>query len=136
MFAHVQIGANDLRRMSEFYDRVLLHFGLQRAVALEAVGPAGIFWRMPGRRWPQFVIGTPVDGGEATVGHGTQVSFFAVTREVVDTAWQAAISSGGTDQGRPGLRLRYAQDFYAAYCLDPEGHKLCFVHTKEKDRFG
>lgn len=106
-------------------------FGLERAVPLEAVGPAGIIWRAPGRRWPQFVIGAPFDGGEATVGQGTQVSFLAADRPVVDAAWQAAISSAGVDQGRPGLRPRYAPDFYAAYCLDSEGHKLCFVHTSE-----
>lgn len=129
MFAHVQIGASDLPRMCTFYDRVLIHFGLQRTVPLEAVGPAGIVWREPGRRWPQFVIGAPVDGGEATVGNGTQVSFLAAARSVVDDAWQAAMENGGVDQGRPGLRLRYASDFYAAYCRDPEGHKLCFVHT-------
>lgn len=35
------------------------------------------------------------------------------------------------DLGRPGLRLRYAEDFYAAYCRDPEGRKLCFVQTAE-----
>jgi hypothetical protein len=40
-------------------------------VPLEAVGPAGIIWRAPGRRWPQFAIGAPFDGGEATVGQGT-----------------------------------------------------------------
>lgn len=131
MFAHVQIGARDLRRMCAFYDRVLLHFGLTRAVPLEAVGPAGIIWRAPGRRWPQFVIGAPFDGAEATVGHGTQVSFLAVERVLVDVAWTTALANGAVDRGAPGLRVRYAPDFYAAYCLDPEGHKLCFVHTKE-----
>lgn len=131
MFAHIQIGARDLPRMCAFYDRVLVHFGLERSVPLEAVGPAGLVWRMPGRRWPQFVVGTPFDGGEATVGHGTQVSFLAGARSAVDAAWQTAMSSGGVDRGLPGLRLRYAPDFYAAYCLDPEGHKLCFVHTIE-----
>lgn len=131
MFAHVQIGASDLRRMCVFYDRVLVHFGLERALPLDAVGPAGIIWRVPARRWPQFVIGAPFDGGEATVGHGTQVSFLAAERPAVDAAWRAAMLNGGVDQGQPGLRLRYAPDFYAAYCLDPEGHKLCFVHTRE-----
>jgi len=43
MFAHIQIGARDLPRMCEFYDRVLVHFGLERVVQLEAVGPAGWF---------------------------------------------------------------------------------------------
>ncbi|MDM0010584.1 VOC family protein [Variovorax sp. J22G73] len=132
MFAHIQIGAKDLPRLCTFYDRVLVHFGLERLVPLEDVGPAGLVWRMPGRRWPQFVVSMPFDVGEATVGHGTQVSFLASERSAVDAAWRTAISNGGVDQGLPGLRLRYAPDFYAAYCLDPEGHKLCFVHTTER----
>lgn len=37
--------------------------------------------------------------------------------------------SGGTNEGAPGLRKQYAPDFFAAYCRDPEGNKLCFVHT-------
>jgi catechol 2,3-dioxygenase-like lactoylglutathione lyase family enzyme len=130
MFAHVQIGVIDLPGMCAFYDRVLVLFGLERAVPLDNVGSAGIIWRLPGRRWPQFVIGAPFDGGHATAGHGSQVSFLAPDRAVVDAAWEAAVANGGLDQGRPGLRLRYAPDFYAAYCLDPEGHKLCFVHTE------
>ena len=48
---------------------------------------------------------------------------------MVDKAWIAAVSGGATDEGKPGIRYLYAPDFYAAYCLDPEGHKLCFVHT-------
>lgn len=129
MFAHVQIGVNDLATMCRFYDEVLAHFGLRRAIDLQHVGPAGIYWRLPGRRWPQFVIGTPFNGEAASCGNGSQVSFLAPSRDVVDAAWTTALANGGVDQGAPGLRPRYAFDFYAAYCLDPEGHKLCFVHT-------
>jgi len=57
------------------------------------------------------------------------VSFLAASRQAVDAAWKSALAQGATDVGAPGLRPRYAEDFYAAYCLDPEGHKLCFVHT-------
>jgi catechol 2,3-dioxygenase-like lactoylglutathione lyase family enzyme len=131
MYAHIQIGVIDLRRMCAFYDRVLVHFGLERAVSLDRVGPAGVYWRMPGRRWPQFVIDAPFDGRAATAGNGTQVSFLAPAREAVYAAWHTALANGAVDAGPPGLRPRYAADFYAAYCLDPEGHKLCFVHTRD-----
>jgi catechol 2,3-dioxygenase-like lactoylglutathione lyase family enzyme len=131
MFAHVQIGVSDLQRMCVFYDRVLAHFGLERAVALDRVGPAGVVWRMPGYRWPQFVISAPFDGRKPRAGNGTQVSFLADAPSAVDAAWHTALSNGAADAGAPGLRARYAADFYAAYCFDPEGHKLCFVHTKD-----
>jgi hypothetical protein len=88
-----------------------------------------VYWQRPGERWPQFVIGAPVNGQAPSCGNGSQVSFLAASRSVVDAAWATALAHGGADQGAPGPRPRYAPDFYAAYCLDPEGHKLCFVHT-------
>ena len=39
---------------------------------------------------------------------------------------------GASDEGAPGVRARYAPDFYAAHCPDPEGPKLCSVHTGER----
>tara|TARA_R110000850_G_scaffold67270_14_gene149926 strand:- start:945 stop:1139 length:195 start_codon:yes stop_codon:yes gene_type:complete len=32
-------------------------------------------------------------------------------------------------RGAPGLRPRYNGGFFAAYCHDPGGNKLCFVHA-------
>lgn len=129
MYAHIQLGVHDLGRMTAFYDEVLRHLGMLRFTELARVGPAGVLWRHPGLRWPQFVLHHPFDGQPATVGNGSQVSFLAPTRDAVDAAWHSALAHGGSDAGGPGLRPRYAEDFYAAYCLDPEGHKLCFVHT-------
>jgi catechol 2,3-dioxygenase-like lactoylglutathione lyase family enzyme len=129
MFAHIQLGVHDLHRMTAFYDEVLRHIGMVRFTDLSRVGPAGVLWRHPGTRWPQFVIHHPFNGLPATAGNGSQVSFLARSHEAVDAAWRGALARGGTDAGEPGLRPRYAADFYAAYCVDPEGHKLCFVHT-------
>jgi catechol 2,3-dioxygenase-like lactoylglutathione lyase family enzyme len=129
MYAHIQIGVKDLERMCRFYDAVLAHFGLQRAVDPSRAGPAGVYWQRPGQRWPQFVIGVPFDGEPPSVANGSQVSYLAASRRVVDAAWTTALAHGATDRGAPGLRPHYAPDFYAAYCLDPEGNKLCFVHT-------
>jgi catechol 2,3-dioxygenase-like lactoylglutathione lyase family enzyme len=130
MYAHIQLGVRNRDAMTAFYDKVLAELGLVRVTDLEAVGPAGVIWRRPDRRWPQFVIDAPFDGRPATTANGSQVSFLAPSRAAVDAAWTVALSLSATDLGRPGVRSRYAPDFYAAYCLDPEGHKLCFVHTE------
>jgi hypothetical protein len=37
---------------------------------------------------------------------------------------EAALASGGTDNGPPGIRARYAPDYYAAYVLDPDGNNI------------
>jgi hypothetical protein len=46
----------------------------------------------------------------------------------VDAAHAAALAHGGMDEGAPGLRTRYAPDYYGAYVRDPEGNKLHVVH--------
>ncbi|MCQ1781563.1 VOC family protein [Neorhizobium galegae] len=103
---------------------------LLRVVDLNAVDEAGIIWGYRGRRWQQFALRRPVNGLPATWGNGVQINFAAPSREGVDHAWAVAIRSGALDEGAPGLRPRYADDFYAAYCRDPEGNKICFVHAQ------
>lgn len=132
MFAHIQIGVRDLKAMAAFYDAVLSELGLLRDTDLGHVGPAGVIWRLHGSRWPQFVINLPFDGKPSTTANGSQVSFLCASRSAVDAAWSAAISQSALDLGAPGVRTRYAADFYAAYCSDPEGNKLCFVYTDPK----
>lgn len=129
MFSHIQIGARDLERLAAFYDAVLEPLGLRRAPDEDDGGPAGVIWHRPGRRWPQFVVQLPFNGLPATWGNGVQVSFAAPSRQAVDAAHAAALALGGADEGTPGLRPQYAADYYGAYCRDPEGNKLCFVHA-------
>lgn len=130
MFSHVQVGARDLERLIAFYDAVLGELGLVRMEAMDDGGPPGAIWQRAGQRWPQFVVQVPFNRLPATWGNGWQVSFAAPSRAAVDAAWRAAIAAGGTDEGAPGLRARYAPDYYGAYCRDPEGNKLCFVHAE------
>ncbi|NMU88863.1 VOC family protein [Achromobacter ruhlandii] len=131
MYAHIQLGVRDLHAMTSFYDQVLRKLGLTRVTGPNQIGPAGVIWRAGSSRWPQFVINFPINGLRSTTANGSQISFLAPSRDAVDAAWKAAIAASGTDLGEPGLRTRYAPDFYAAYCLDPEGNKICFVHTTD-----
>lgn len=131
LFSHIILGARDLGRLTAFYDATLAPLGLVRVDEPEDGGPSGAMWVMPGHRWPQFFVQLPWNGLPATWGNGTQVSFAAPSPAAVDAAWAAAIAQGGSDEGAPGLRPHYAPDYYGAYCRDPEGNKLCFVHTGE-----
>ncbi|MEQ8349384.1 MAG: VOC family protein [Sneathiellaceae bacterium] len=131
MFSHVMIGANDLDGMVAFYDAVLAHAGLERTTPLRPVGPAGILWQKDGQRWPQFALRAPIDGRPASAGNGVQVSFMCRSPAAVQAAWATALAGGGSDEGPPGDRPVYSDDFYAAYARDPEGNKLCFLHCRE-----
>ncbi|MHC3908535.1 VOC family protein [Achromobacter marplatensis] len=127
MYTHIQLGARDWPRLVAFYDVVLRPLGLTRCNGIEDAGPAGVIWRCGDRRWPSFVVAPPFNGLPATWGNGCQVSFQAETCAAVRECWNRAVELGGVDEGRPGLRPRYAPDFFAAYCRDPEGNKLAFV---------
>jgi catechol 2,3-dioxygenase-like lactoylglutathione lyase family enzyme len=38
--------------------------------------------------------------------------------------YDAALAAGGRDNGAPGLRPRYHEDYYGAFVLDPDGHNI------------
>ncbi|WP_313741354.1 VOC family protein [Pseudomonas sp.] len=131
MFSHIQLGARDLPRMIAFYEAVLACLGLVRLPEVDDQGPEGAGWQTPGAEWPQFYVQRPYDGRLASAGNGTQVSFAAQHQEGVQAAWHAALRHGASDEGAPGPRPQYGEGFYAAYCRDPEGNKLCFVHSQD-----
>ena len=131
MFSHIQIGARDLPKMVAFYEQVLDVLGLVKMPDEGGGGPPGAGWTALGKPWQQFFVQLPFNGLPATWGNGVQVSFAAGSQAQVDAAWHAALAAGGSDEGAPGLRPQYMPDYYGAYCRDPEGNKLCFVHTPE-----
>lgn len=131
MFSHIQIGARDLPRMIAFYDAVLAPLGLFRAPDADDNGPPGAGWHKPGSGWPFFYVQLPFNGLPATWGNGVQVSFAAASQQQVRDAWEAAVALGAVSEGEPGIRAHYAPDYYGAYCRDPEGNKLCFVHAND-----
>jgi catechol 2,3-dioxygenase-like lactoylglutathione lyase family enzyme len=133
MFSHIQIGARDLPKMIAFYDRIFSTLGLVRMSEENDGGPAGMGWQRPGKRWPQVFVQLPFNGLPATSGNGMQISFAAQSQQQVRDAWQAALDNGGIDEGAPGLRPQYSEDYFGAYCRDPEGNKLCFVHASDME---
>jgi catechol 2,3-dioxygenase-like lactoylglutathione lyase family enzyme len=133
MFSHIQIGARDLPKMIAFYDRIFSTLDLVRMPEENDGGPAGMGWQRPGKRWPQVFVQLPFNGLPATSGNGMQISFAAQSQQQVRDAWQVALDNGGIDEGAPGLRPQYSEDYFGAYCRDPEGNKLCFVHASDME---
>ena len=123
MFSHVMFGTRDLARASAFYDATLAPLGITR-VPIQYGGWAA--WQRPGES-QKFWVGLPFDGSPASVGNGGMVAFAAPSRAAVDAAYKAALATGGSDEGPPGLRVAYAPDYYGAYVRDPDGNKLHFV---------
>ena len=56
------------------------------------------------------------------------VGFAAPSREHVDAFWRAGVEAGLRDDGAPGLRPQYRDDYYGAFLLDPDGNSVEAVH--------
>ena len=120
MIDHISLGISDFSRSLPFYRQVLAPLGA--VVLMEADGLAAGFGPKGGE--PSFWIGGPFDGQSASVGNGTHVCFSAPTRQAVHEFYDAALAAGGRDDGKPGLRPDYSPHYYAAFILDPDGHKI------------
>jgi catechol 2,3-dioxygenase-like lactoylglutathione lyase family enzyme len=121
--SHVSIGTNDYPRAKAFYDAVLAT--LQIRCLMDFPGGAGY-----GHEFPEFWIQSPYDRKAASVGNGVHVCFNANSAEEVQAFHAKALQLGAQDDGRPGLRKEYTEDYYAAFVRDPDGHKIeavCFL---------
>jgi catechol 2,3-dioxygenase-like lactoylglutathione lyase family enzyme len=56
------------------------------------------------------------------------IAFGAPSRDHVDAAWRAATAGGARDDGPPGPRPEYRDDYYGAFVLDPDGNGVEAVH--------
>jgi len=117
MIDHVSVGVADLERAGLFYEAALGALGLTRLVTRP--GTIGF-----GKSYPELWIN--LRGGMTKVPHesGTHICLRAKTTAEVDAFHAAAVSSGGTSDGAPGLRPHDRVKYYAAFVLDPDGHNI------------
>ena len=52
------------------------------------------------------------------------IGFVANTHEAVDAFHSAALSAGGTDNGKPGFRYVYHPAYYGAFVTDTNGYNI------------
>ena len=85
----------------------------------------------PGSLGVEFTITSETD--VRTPIPGAHLCFRAPNRAAVRAFHAAAVSAGGFDDGAPGIRPQYHSDYYAAFVLDPDGHRIEAVcHAPEK----
>lgn len=120
MLDHVSLGVADLNRSTAFYDAALGALGLGRVWTKEAAAGYG----PPGGddRLALFVVRSAVPSA------GMHLAFTAEAEEQVRAFHSAAVGTGGSDAGLPGLRPQYGRGYFAAYVKDPDGHHLEAVH--------
>ena len=120
MLDHVGFPVSEFARSRSFYAAALAPLGYAPVMDVtkeETGGYEGTGFGANGK--PSFWIGS----GKALQG-SVHIAFVAASRADVDRFYAAAIKAGGRDHGRPGLREHYHPNYYGAFVLDPDGHKI------------
>jgi len=118
---HIGIRVSDLAAAKDFYSGALKPLGMQ-LIGTSASHLAFGIGAMP-------YLSLRLSSGPVTAAH---VAFLAERRSDVDAFFEAALASGGADNGGPGLRPEYHANYYGAFVLDPDGHNIEVVkHAPE-----
>jgi catechol 2,3-dioxygenase-like lactoylglutathione lyase family enzyme len=110
---HIQLVVRDLPASQKFYTAVF------EVLNIPIGGKADDYF------WADELFVSTADSqaaqGALTGRH--HLAFQARDRATVDAFYQAALASGGKDNGGPGERP-YHPGYYAAFVLDPDGNNI------------
>jgi catechol 2,3-dioxygenase-like lactoylglutathione lyase family enzyme len=115
VFDHVTIRVSDREASERFYATVLRTLGIEQSHS--------------GRdftEWADFSL-TQADD-EDPVTRRLHVAFVAPSRAHVDEFWRVGTEAGYREDGAPGPRTQYREDYYGAFLLDPDGNSAEAVH--------
>ena len=117
MINHVSIGVSDIAKTKAFYDAVLRPLGYTRLSS----GDTSLGY---GKESVVLWISHTKSPVKADPASGLHFCFDAPNRKSVDAFHKAALATGGRDNGKPGLRADYGDNYYAAFVIDPDGYRL------------
>jgi catechol 2,3-dioxygenase-like lactoylglutathione lyase family enzyme len=113
MIDHLSLEVADYERSKRFYAEALGPLGYELLMEFDGnVGGFGVKGK------PDFWV---VGGAAAGTAH---VAFASPDRATVDAFHAAARAAGGSDNGQPGLRPHYHENYYGAYVRDPDGNNV------------
>jgi catechol 2,3-dioxygenase-like lactoylglutathione lyase family enzyme len=111
---HVVLGVHHLDESRFFYEHALAPLGIKvvRDDQPDLVG----FGDASGKPFFWLAVREP--------SHRVHVAFTAADRAAVDAFHAAAMRSGGVDNGQPGLRPIYHENYYGAFAFDADGNNI------------
>jgi catechol 2,3-dioxygenase-like lactoylglutathione lyase family enzyme len=115
VFDHVTIRVSSREASERFYETVLGTLGIEQTHSGEHYA-----------EWDDFSLG-PADE-ERPVTRRLHIAFVAPSRAHVDEFWRAGTAAGHRDDGGPGPRPQYRDDYYGSFLLDPDGNSAEAVH--------
>lgn len=115
VFDHVTIRASDREASERFYDTVLAVLGIEKTRSDADLA-----------EWGDFSLYET--DAEHPVTRRLHLGFGAASRAQVDDVWRAGTEAGHRDDGAPGRRPQYVEDYYGGFLLDPDGNSAEAAH--------
>jgi catechol 2,3-dioxygenase-like lactoylglutathione lyase family enzyme len=115
MFDHVTIRVSERDASERFYEIVLRTLGIEQTSAGQDF-----------TEWDDFSLSQADD--EDPVTRRLHVAFAAPSRAHVDEFWRVGTEAGYDEDGAPGPRPQYREDYYGTFLLDPDGNSVEAVH--------
>ena len=115
MLDHIGLRTKQLKAMFAFYEAVLAPLGFSKQKDFGVAAGFGKDGAHP--LW--------IGQGEGDVAASSvHLALTAESRSAVDEFYNAALANGGSDNGPPGLRPQYHENYYGAFVIDPDGNNL------------
>lgn len=119
MIDHTGVPVSNWEKSKTFYDAAMAPLGASMISIVPKEFTGGINVGGYGRDKPDFWLNEAEE-----VGPGRHCAFAARSREEVDAFYEAAMANGGRDNGAPGPRPHYHENYYGAFVLDPDGNNI------------
>ncbi len=124
---HTGIGVSDIHKSARFYDAALGAVGLRPVVHITKTFEEATSASDSELGGVGYGVSYPIFWIDVFHPHGVKqhTAFRARSRQEVNAFYDAALSAGGRDNGKPGLREGgYPPGYYAAFILDPDGNNV------------
>lgn len=118
---HLTIHVESLENGKKFYTPVFEALGGKMLMDMPEYGTTGY-----GNERPFYWISENAE----MVGGQQHIAIAVDSKEKVHAFYDVALENGAKDNGAPGPRPHYGDDYYAAFVITPEGHNLEAVYRK------
>lgn len=132
MIDHVYISVTDIQKSLAFYGAALRPLGWtffgQYQASVNAPGVPSLHGLGDAAYSSGKGVGSSIWLRQRRAGEsGLYLGIVCDSNLQVDVAYAAAITAGGTDEGKPADRTYFAPGYYAANVADFDGNRLEFV---------
>lgn len=121
MLTHITLRVKDIEKTRAFYKQILAPLGYTLDFDQNFDGIQVIGFAKNGVLDTWFTNDTPVSGP-------THFAWMADSQEEVDAFYTAGLAAGGKDNGAPGPRPHYRENYYGGFIIDPDGNNIEAMH--------